>query len=62
MLQTVERVSDKNLYRFEKLHRVVVTGTGAVSPLGLNMEETWQALIEGKAVGKQIAQEFGIKE
>lgn len=29
--------------------RVVVTGLGAVSPLGLSMEDTWQALIAGKS-------------
>lgn len=29
--------------------RVVITGLGAVSPLGLSMEDTWQALIAGKS-------------
>ena len=29
--------------------RVVITGLGAVSPLGLNVEDTWQALISGKS-------------
>ncbi len=29
--------------------RVVVTGLGAVSPLGLSMEDTWQALMSGKS-------------
>jgi len=29
--------------------RVVVTGMGCVSPLGLNVEETWQALLAGKS-------------
>ncbi len=28
-------------------NRVVITGMGAVTPLGLNVEEYWQALIEG---------------
>ncbi len=28
--------------------RVVITGYGAVSPLGLNIDDTWQALLEGK--------------
>lgn len=28
-------------------HRVVVTGYGAVSPLGLNVEDTWEKLISG---------------
>ena len=32
-----------------ELKRVVVTGLGAVTPLGLNVEETWQNLIEGKS-------------
>lgn len=29
--------------------RVVVTGLGCVSPLGLNVEETWSALLAGKS-------------
>ncbi len=29
--------------------RVVVTGLGALSPLGLNVEDTWQALLVGKS-------------
>lgn len=30
------------------MHRVVVTGLGAVSPLGLTAEESWQSAIKGK--------------
>ncbi len=30
-------------------HRVVVTGLGAVTPLGTGVEEFWQGLIEGKS-------------
>jgi len=29
--------------------RVVITGLGATSPLGLNVEDTWKALLEGKS-------------
>ena len=29
--------------------RVVVTGTGCISPLGLNVEETWSALLAGRS-------------
>lgn len=29
--------------------RVVVTGIGAVTPLGLDMESTWEALINGRS-------------
>jgi len=32
-----------------ELKRVVVTGLGAVTPLGLSVEETWKGLIEGKS-------------
>lgn len=31
------------------LHRVVITGLGAVTPLGNNVETTWQALVAGKS-------------
>ena len=31
------------------LHRVVVTGLGVVSPLGINAGRTWQALINGQS-------------
>ena len=30
-------------------HRVVITGVGAVTPLGLTLDETWQGLIAGKS-------------
>ena len=30
-----------------ELKRVVVTGLGAVTPVGLNVEETWQNLLAG---------------
>jgi 3-oxoacyl-[acyl-carrier-protein] synthase II len=29
--------------------RVVITGYGAITPLGLNIKDTWQGLIEGKS-------------
>ena len=32
-----------------ELKRVVVTGLGAVTPLGNNPEETWKAMLEGKS-------------
>lgn len=32
-----------------ELKRVVVTGLGAITPLGKNVEETWAALCEGKS-------------
>jgi 3-oxoacyl-[acyl-carrier-protein] synthase II len=31
------------------LHRVVVTGVGLVSPVGIGTEETWQALLAGRS-------------
>lgn len=35
--------------RTVQLKRVVVTGLGLVTPLGIGVKETWQALIEGKS-------------
>ncbi|HAN40941.1 MAG TPA: beta-ketoacyl-[acyl-carrier-protein] synthase II, partial [Candidatus Cloacimonas sp.] len=29
--------------------RVVITGMGALSPIGNNVEETWQSLVNGKS-------------
>ena len=29
--------------------RVVITGMGAVTPLGLNVEDFWQGLVEGRS-------------
>jgi 3-oxoacyl-[acyl-carrier-protein] synthase II len=34
--------------------RVVVTGMGVISPLGLSVEETWQALLRGKSGVGQV--------
>ncbi len=39
-----------SLVNWPSLHRkVVVTGIGAVSPLGLNVDSTWSALLAGKS-------------
>ena len=32
-----------------KRRRVVVTGLGAVTPLGLSSDEFWRALVEGRS-------------
>ena len=31
------------------VHRVVVTGLGVISPLGIGTDKTWQALIAGQS-------------
>lgn len=36
--------------------RVVVTGMGAITPLGLNVKDTWQALVEGRSGIGRITQ------
>lgn len=36
--------------------RVVVTGLGAISPLGLDVESTWKALLEGRSGAGPITQ------
>ncbi len=33
----------------QQRHRVVVTGLGAVTPLGLNVPDFWQAILEGRS-------------
>ena len=46
-------------------HRVAVTGYGAVTPLGLNVEDSWHSLLEGKCGIGYItlfdASEFDVK-
>ncbi len=37
-----------------ELKRVVVTGIGCVTPLGINAEDTWKGLVEGKSGAAQI--------
>ncbi|MFN2240833.1 MAG: beta-ketoacyl synthase N-terminal-like domain-containing protein, partial [Anaerolineae bacterium] len=36
--------------------RVVITGMGALTPLGLNVEETWSGLIAGRSGITEITQ------
>ncbi len=35
--------------------RVVITGVGLVTPLGIGVEETWQAVIEGRSSARRIS-------
>jgi len=45
--------------------RVVITGLGAVSPVGNTAEETWQALISGKSgidlIKSFVTEDFSVK-
>ena len=38
-----------------ELKRVVVTGLGALSPLGNSVEETWRGMVEGKSGAAPIS-------
>ena len=40
---------DELLARLRLRNRVVITGMGAITPLGLNVEETWSGLIAGQS-------------
>ncbi|HIC94188.1 MAG TPA: beta-ketoacyl-[acyl-carrier-protein] synthase II, partial [Anaerolineae bacterium] len=42
------------LRRGERRRRVVITGMGAITPLGLSVEETWQGLIAGRSGIRRI--------
>lgn len=44
-----------NHHNHRENHRVVVTGLGVLSPLGLNTASTWQGLIEGRSGVEAIA-------
>ena len=35
--------------------RVVLTGMGAITPLGLNVEDSWQGMVEGRSGVDHIA-------
>src|SRR3954453_8254650 len=37
------------------MRRVVITGVGVVSPLGIGAKAHWEGLISGKPAGKRIA-------
>lgn len=41
--------------------RVVITGLGAISPVGLNVEELWNSLLEGKS-GISLVEKFDTSE
>ncbi|MBX2998697.1 MAG: beta-ketoacyl-ACP synthase II [Caldilineaceae bacterium] len=47
MQHTVSPFANGNGYQYPP--RVVITGVGAVTPIGLTMDETWQALLAGKS-------------
>ncbi len=38
------------------MRRVVVTGMGAVTPIGLNVEDFWTGLKEGKTAAEDVAE------
>ncbi len=42
--------------------RIVVTGLGAVTPLGLNVEDTWSALLAGKSGVTKVEDCYGIEK
>lgn len=42
------------LRKFEQLHRVVITGVGCVTPIGIGREAFWSALIAGKSGVRRI--------
>jgi 3-oxoacyl-[acyl-carrier-protein] synthase II len=42
-------------------HRVVITGMGAITPVGLNLEDTWQALCSGRS-GIDTVTQFDVSE
>lgn len=48
-----ERIDSNNGYEngslVRQLNRVVITGLGAVTPLGLSVDETWAGLMEGRS-------------
>ncbi len=49
MAQGAETYREEDLYRTQNIHRVVVTGVGAVTPLGNTIEESWRARIRGES-------------
>ena len=48
-VDTVSSLGPKEKENVNNRRRVVITGLGAVSPVGLNAEESWQAVLDGKS-------------
>jgi 3-oxoacyl-[acyl-carrier-protein] synthase II len=42
-------MNDKRILRDDDSHRIVITGMGALTPLGHSVEETWEGLIAGRS-------------
>lgn len=50
ILEGVETLPQpERVERYRKRARVVITGMGALTPLGLTVEETWQGLVAGRS-------------
>jgi 3-oxoacyl-(acyl-carrier-protein) synthase len=44
-------MNDKRILRDDDSHRIVITGMGALTPLGHSVEETWEGAEEAAAHG-----------
>lgn len=55
MVQTKEAITSEASYKMRRSYRVVVTGMGAVSPLGLNWKDTWEGMVAGKSGIQRIS-------
>ena len=50
------QLKEKNMSFDANRRRVVVTGMGVITPLGLNVQDYWQSLMEGKSAAGPITQ------
>ena len=48
MQSNTSKTNSLEVYMMEKLHRVVITGLGAITPIGNNLESYFQGLQSGR--------------
>lgn len=57
-LQNIRKITTSNVKYANERRRVVITGTGAISPLGNNVKDSWQRLLKCEAAITKLPNEY----